>query len=226
MEDHPIILAVRKAYCDAADPTVAAGMQKYLKTDMLFHGIKTPQRREISKAIFKQFPIKDLVEYIEVVCELWDGEHREEKYCAISLACRYKRYQVLEALPMYQMMIETGAWWDLVDGVAIELIGSLLRNYPVIMKKILKSWINDENIWIRRSAIISQVRFKKETDSEMLFTFCREHLHETSFWIRKAIGWALREYSKSEPDRVRDFVKEFSERMSGLTRREAGKYIG
>jgi len=225
MKHHPITLAVRQAYHEAANPAAAVSMQKYMKTDMPFYGIKTPQRREIDRIVFKQCPIQDYNEYLRAVRELWDGDHREEKYCAISLACRYKKFQLLEVLPTYRMMIETGAWWDLVDGVAIDLVGSLLKKYPDRMKKILKSWIDDEGLWIRRAAIISQVRSKKETDSGMLFEFCCEHLYETSFWIRKAIGWALREYSKSEPDKVRDFINQYSGKMSGLSLREASKYI-
>ena len=123
------------------------------------------------------------------------------------------------------MMIETGAWWDYVDMIAAHLIGNLLANYPDVMKPEMRCWIEDDDLWIRRSAILSQLRFKRDTDGDMLFEFCSNCLSEESFWIRKAVGWALREYSKSEAESVRRFVTEHRHLMSRVTLKEAEKYI-
>ncbi len=225
MELHPIVVAVREAFAKAANPEYAVQMQKYMKSEMLYYGIKSAEQRQITRDIFKQHPIKRFDEYLFVIKQLWDGKFREERYAAIRLACRYKKYPVMEALPLYRTMIQTGAWWDYVDGIAIDLIGKLLNDNPEQVKPILNEWIVDEDLWIRRSAILAQLRFKEKTDEEMRYGFCRKCLHEKVFWIRKAIGWVLREYSKTAPDSVRSFVNQHRDEMSGVTLREVEKYI-
>lgn len=222
---HPIVSAVRGRFVEAGNPEYAVKMQKYMKSKMEYHGIKTAGQRQITRIIFKENPLSGFEEYQTVIRELWSGKFREERYAAIRLACRYKEYQVMESLPLYRMMIETGAWWDFVDGIAIDLIGKLLADYPERMKEILNQWITDDDVWIRRSALLAQLRFKDRTDKDMLFEFCRTCLHEKIFWIRKAIGWVLREYSKIEPGLVRVFVNQHRHEMSGVTIREAEKYI-
>jgi len=222
---HPLTKAIRIALSYAANPDDDLPMQAYMKSEIPFRGVKTPVRRQIFKRLFKEYPINSLEEYERVIRELWDASYREERYAAIAIALCFKEYIILESLPLYRMMIETGAWWDFVDEIAAHLIGTLLRKYPEVMKHMLRKWIKDEHIWIRRSAILAQIRFKEETDSEMLFTFCEACLDEKVFWIRKAIGWALRDYSKTNPDAVREFVKKYIDRMSGVTKREAVKYI-
>ncbi len=224
-DTHSITTRIRSLLKASANNENAVAMQKYMKSEMPFRGVKSASNKEIVRIAINENPITSFDQYNEVITELWKAEYREERYAAIALARRYERFQTLESLPIYRMMIETGAWWDYVDGIACNLIGNLLRKYPLQMKSILHEWIMDSDLWIRRSAILSQNRFKSETDHQMLFHFCKICLHEKSFWIRKAIGWALRDYSKSEPDRVRDFVQSNSNKMSGLSKREASKYI-
>lgn len=225
MANHPLTSDILAAYAKVGDPTKAPQMQKYMKSETPYRGIGTPQRREINREIFKRYKIASFAQYDRVVRELWDAEYREDRYASIAVAMHYRKFQVIEALTLYRMMIETGAWWDYVDTIAIHLVGNLLRIYPDKMKNVLNAWIVDDHLWIRRTAILAQNRFKSDTDQAMLFDFCRKCLHEDVFWIRKAIGWALRDYSKSNPEAVRRFVEQHREDMSGVTLREAVKYI-
>jgi 3-methyladenine DNA glycosylase AlkD len=222
---HPLTKTVRTLYAESANPEDAIQMQKYMKSEMLFHGVKSPIQKQINQQAIKQFPIKSAEEYELVLRELWDASYREERYTAITYAKKYKKYQVMEMLPLYRMMIESGGWWDYVDAVAAHLIGNLLMKYPTVMKPEMYRWIEDDNLWIRRTAILSQLRFKADVDREMLFTFCQKCLHEETFWIRKAIGWALRDFSKVYPDSVRQFVEKHRDEMSRVSLKEAEKYI-
>ncbi len=216
---------MRKLLRESGIELYAVQMQAYMKSEMPYHGVKSPGQKQIFRKAIKQHKITAYAEYIQVIEQLWDAEYREERYLAISVARTYGGYQTIEALTTFEMMIRTGEWWDYIDVIAAHLIGSLLSKYSENMRAILKRWISDENIWIRRSAILSQLRFKESTDAVMLFDFCNSCLHEKSFWIRKAIGWALREYSKTNPDSVRQFIDSNRELMSNLTRREGSKYV-
>ncbi|MBM3325620.1 MAG: DNA alkylation repair protein [Calditrichaeota bacterium] len=226
---HPLIDALRSALAAAVNPADAAAMQRYMKSTMPFRGVKTGIQRQIRLPLFKLYPITSFQEYEAVIKELWTGEdgmpYREERYAAIAVAGYFKKFCTMEALPLYRMMIETGAWWDFVDGISIDLLGGLLLSYPAEMKPELYRWIEDDHLWIRRAAIIAQEKFKSATDEKMLFDFCECCLDEKEFWIRKAIGWALRSYSKHKPKAVRYFVEQYRQRMSGVTLKEAMKYI-
>ena len=222
---HPIVSFLRDSFNESADPEDAAAMQAYMKSEIPFYGIRSSDRKKMISEAFKSFPIKSYREFTIVAEQLWNGSFREEKYAAIAILKRYRKFHSMELLSLLTMMIKTGAWWDFVDEISAHLVGALLQKYPAQMKKILCEWIDDENIWIRRSAILAQLRFKQNTDAEMLFGFCTKCLEEKDFWIRKAIGWALREYSKSNRQAVSNFVDENKSVMSGLTLKEASKYL-
>ena len=156
---------------------------------------------------------------------MWERPHREEKYCAISLAVDHPEYVTIGSVPLYRRMIREGAWWDFVDEIAAHLIGKVLLDDRERMALKLDRWINDENMWIRRTAILSQLKHKAATDQDRLFGYCLRRADEKEFFIRKAIGWALREYAKTEPDAVRTFALEHRDRLSGLSFREATKHL-
>src|SRR5690606_10980808 len=151
--------------------------------------------------------------------------HREEKYLAIAYARSFPAYVALRQLDLYRQMIVEGAWWDCVDDVAANLVARIHRAKPERMRPILWEWIDAADMWLRRAALLSQLRSKSDTDAEMLFEFCRRRAHETEFFIRKALGWALREYSKTDPEAVAEFLRAEGQRMSGLSRREAGRHL-
>ncbi|MBT3233157.1 MAG: DNA alkylation repair protein [Calditrichaeota bacterium] len=222
---HQLTTLIRQTLESTGNEDNAVPMQAYMKSELPFRGVKAGERKKIFSQIIKQVPVSTQNEYKRIIRELWDADFREERYMAVTLARRYKKFQVLEMLSLYKMMIQTGAWWDYVDELAAHLIGSLLRRYPDEMKMTLRAWIKDDDVWLRRSAILAQLQFKSETDAKMLFEFCESRLHETGFWICKAIGWALRAYSKTEPYAVRRFVDQNKDRMSRVTFKEAVKYI-
>ncbi len=136
-----------------------------------------------------------------------------------------KEFITPERLPLYRQLIVDGGWWDFVDEVATQLVRSLVINHPKDSWPTVDTWIHDEDMWLRRAAIICQVGAKDHTDPARLFRFCEVCIDEREFFIRKAIGWALREYAKTEPDAVADFINGRRDGLSGLSFREGSKHI-
>ena len=154
---------------------------------------------------------------------MWRGARfREERYCAIELTGvrRFDRFQDMAALPMYEEMIVTGAWWDLVDGIAGHRLGTLLRRFPREMRKEMLAWSRSDDLWKRRSAILCQLTFKKDTDLDLLYATIEPALASKEFFLRKAIGWALRQYAWTDPKEVRRYVREHEKRPSVPSRSE------
>jgi 3-methyladenine DNA glycosylase AlkD len=209
-----------------ADPSKAPGMQAYMKTDMPFYGVQKPARARILHELVRRFPPPDRAGYEGLVVALWQLPHREEKYLALGVARHFPEYVVAEMLPLYRGLIVEGAWWDLVDEVATHLIRDLVVGHPDDVWPTVDTWIDDDDMWLRRTAIICQVGAKESTDAARLFRFCEERAFEKEFFIRKAIGWALRQHARVDPDAVARFVREHRDQLSGLSYREATKHIG
>lgn len=208
-----------------ANPGKAVQMAAYLKTEMPFYGVQTPERRRVLNEARRLHPIETNDQYRDTVTALWKRPHREEKYCAVDLAIGEKRFISLDNLDLYRRLIVEGAWWDFVDSVAATLIGQVLMDDPDQMWPVLDGWIDDEDMWLRRTAILAQLKHKQSTDSDKLFGYCVQRAGETEFFIRKAIGWALREYAKTDPDLVRTFLDTHGDELSGLSYREAAKHL-
>lgn len=221
---------VQDRLCAAADPAKAGPMQAYMKTDMPFYGVPKPQRAILAREIKKQFAIESAHDYKAAVLALWALPHREEKYLAISVAQMWPGFIVPGALPVYRRMIVEGAWWDFVDDVAIRLVGRLVREHRARMQPIMDRWIDlpgARNLWLRRSALLCQIGHKLETDEAQLFDHCLRRAHEKVFFIRKAIGWALREYAWTAPGRksVRRFLRQHGHKLAPLSMREASRHL-
>ena len=221
----PITSFVAAEFAAVSDAAKAARMAAYLKTDMAFYGVQKADRTPIFREVLRRFPAADRAEYRAQVSALWRRPHREEKYLAIAVARAYPRYVTLSSVPLYRRMIVEGAWWDLVDEIAIHLIGAVLVGQRREMTPRVVAWIDHRDLWLRRTSIICQVGKRNETDESLLFDACLRRMHETEFFIRKAIGWALRDYARTAPEAVRDFVIEHREQMSGLSLREATKHL-
>lgn len=207
-----------------ADPDRASGMAAYLKTDMPFYGVSSPVRRQIMGRL-GGFASTTNDEYRHQVIRLWEQPHREEKYLAIDWARRHRRFITIENIDLYERMITEGAWWDLVDDIAANLVGTVVRADLDRMRPVLKRWLTGDDLWLRRTVIICQLKSKETTDTALLFDACERCAHERDFFIRKAIGWALRQHSRVDADAVRDFVESHRDDLSGLSRREATKYL-
>ena len=208
-----------------ADPEKAPQMAAYLKTDMPFYGVQTPARRALGRDLRKQFPPQSAAEYRSQIEALWQLPHREEKYLAIGVAAAHRDFITFEQIDLYQRLVSEGAWWDLVDAVASGIIGKVVLNERSRMRPLLDEWIDCDDMWLRRTAIICQLEHKDQTDVDMLFDYCRRRSFEKEFFIRKAIGWALRQYARTDPEAVTGFLIEHREQLSGLSFREAAKHL-
>lgn len=221
----PLAKAIRTQLTRQKNATVAAGAKAYMKSAMPFYGVAAPQVRKVCTAVFEAHPISMAADWRRIIAELWDqATHREERYAAIELAAYppYQRFISLASLPLYRRMIQEGAWWDYVDSLA-HRVAVLLATYPDRIKPTLRAWARSENIWLRRVAIISQIGFREQTDLALLHDCIAPSLGAPEFWLRKAIGWALREHAKAKPDDVRQFLDAHAKELSPLSRREALK---
>jgi 3-methyladenine DNA glycosylase AlkD len=217
---------VRSSLDARANPEKAAGMQAYMKTDMPFFGVQKPGRVGILRDIKSRFAPRTHAEYLESAAALWELPHREEKYLAQGFAVAFPRHIVPDSLPLYRRFIVEGAWWDFVDETATHMIRELVMSHPEEIWPVVEGWVVGENMWLRRAAILCQVGAKTSTDSDRLFSFCTGRAHESEFFIRKAIGWALRDYARTDPDAVARFVTDHRAELSPLSVREASKHIG
>ncbi len=222
-----VLLEIRSAMSAQADPARAKAQQAYMKSTMPYHGVTMPEVRAISRRAFASFDGVDCGRWRDEILTMWRGARfREERYAAVMLAAdrRYAACRTPDAMPMLEEMVVTGAWWDHVDEIA-HIVGDILRNHPAPMKGLMRAWSTDADLWKRRVSIICQLSFKKETDLELLYANIEPNLGDRNFFIRKAIGWALRSYAWTDPAEVVRYVRENGPRMSGLSRREALKNV-
>lgn len=222
-----LLKRLRTELAAAADPSRAPGMQAYMKSKMPFHGVKMPQLRAVVRETLGGAGFETCDEWRQELLAIWRGaRYREERYAALVLAAdrRHTACINVESLPMFEEMIVTGAWWDYVDEVA-HLIGDMLRANPREMRRVMRTWSRDPNMWKRRVSIICQISFKKNTDLGLLYANIEPNLGDREFFIRKAIGWALRAYAWTDPIEVARYVRENEARLSGLSRREALKNV-
>jgi 3-methyladenine DNA glycosylase AlkD len=223
-----LVAQLRSALEAEGDPQRAVQQQAYMKSEMPFAGVAAPGLRKIAREVFSAHPQPSPAHWKDAILGLWRGaKYREERHAAIGLA-RAKPYQPFRtpaACPMFEEMIVTGAWWDYVDEIAINLIGGLLRDHTEFTRALLLDWTRDADLWRRRSAIIAQLKFRAATDLELLLAAIEPAMESKEFFLRKAIGWALREHSKTDPSFVVDFVARNAAALSGLSKREAFKVM-
>ena len=226
---HPLIVEVRAALEKAADPLKAPKMQAYMKSTMPYRGVSSPEQKAIWKAVFAAHALSSNDQWQRVALALWrEASFREERYAAIALTGlrQYALHRTMTSIPMFEEMIVTGAWWDFVDWIAGRQLGEILRGEPSRMSKLMRRWSHDPHMWKRRSAILCQLGSKRETDLKLLYDCIEPNLEDREFFIRKAIGWALRQYAWTDPCEVKRYVKANKSRLSGLSVREALKNVG
>jgi len=214
---------------EVADPARAPAMQAYMKSEMPCLGVSTAPMRQVCRRVFAGLTWLDSAAWRADVLTIWRGaESREHRYAAIELTgVRAARaFHRIDALPMYEEMVVGGAWWDYVDAIATQRLWAILQNDREPMKEWMLAWSRDPNMWKRRSAILCQVRAKAATDLDLLYACIAPSMDSNEFFLRKAIGWALREYGWTDPAEVRRYVAANETRLSPLSRREALKNIG
>lgn len=208
MTGSPLRTAIVSALVRHKNAKQGAAMQASLKSPLPCYGVPIPVLRPLCAEIFGRFPISMAADWRRAVTELWDhATHREERYAAIELAAHppYQRFISLALLPVYRRMIQDGASIDLVDPLA-QRVAVLLATYPDRIKPTLRAWARYDNIWLRRVAIISQAAFKDETDTVLLYDCITPSLTTAEPFLRKAIGWALREFARTNPAEVKRYL--------------------
>ena len=188
------------------------------------YGINAGPRKEILKTTLQQYPIQDFNDYANMVINLWAETHRECQYCAIDTAVKYKKFHTLDAWPVFEKLALSAKWWDLTDSIAVNLIGSLLRKERSI-QDILDVWMCDSDLWVRRTSLLAHLKHKQSTNTEDLSRTILTLAPDKQFFIQKAIGWSLREYSKSDARWVLQFIDEHGELLSNLALREGLKFL-
>lgn len=200
-------------------------MSQYMKGRFAFFGIKSEVRKTIQKKWMSTIPVPfTSQERWELIQELWQHEEREYHYVAIDWLNAWKKEWIsVEDSNKLRWLIENNTWWDSVDAIASNYLGKYAMKFPESAKEMVQEWRDDSNFWINRSCLIFQLKYKKEVDFELLKSLIVQFQPNKEFFIQKAIGWSLRQYSKFEPDEVRKFVTEI--KLTGLAFREATKYI-
>ncbi|GAB3441287.1 DNA alkylation repair protein [Phycicoccus ginsengisoli] len=227
---HPLVEAVRETLAPAGDPQRARAQQAYLKSAMPFRGLTSPELKALLRPLLADptLRIGDRATWEGAVRELWDeATHREERYAATALAGHrsYRAWQDDATLPLYRHLVVTGAWWDLVDDVASHHVGPILLSHRETATPVVWSWATDDDLWLRRTSVICQLAARERTDVELLRHAIEWNLDDPSFWLRKAIGWALRQHARTDPDWVLARVAEWDGRLSALSRREALRHL-
>ncbi|MYD50124.1 MAG: DNA alkylation repair protein [Dehalococcoidia bacterium] len=221
-----LVLDIRHALADNANPDKAEGMRAYMKSEMPFRGVQKPARRKVVNAFLRTNSFCEKSAWQDFVLDLWrKAEFREERYVALDIvgAPTYLAYRTPDVLPMLEEFVVTGAWWDYVDEVATHRLRELLERYPDELTPAMRSWSLNENMWKRRSSIICQINRKDETDLSLLFDCIDPNLSHPDFFIRKGIGWALRSLAWTDLPTVEDYVARNRDRISKLSAREALK---
>ena len=219
------------AYCQALErllvkeknPVNASQMFAYMKNQFSFYGVKSPDRREIQKRFLKEHGLPDYDSLEEVVRILWEKPEREFQMVAMDLTDKMKRKLEADFLSVIEFMIVTKSWWDTVDYVAATIAGNFFKRFQKLLKPTCDRWNDSPNMWLNRSAILVQLKYKETTDTQMLSSYIKTHKDSKEFFHRKAIGWALRQYARTDPTWVLDFVN--TTELSPLSRREALKHL-
>ncbi|WP_078427479.1 DNA alkylation repair protein [Alkalihalobacterium alkalinitrilicum] len=200
----------------------AKGMSAYMKNHFEFLGIQTPERRKITAQLFKEWQVgKNPINW-KLIFDLWEQSEREYQYVAVDYLKKSQKHLSSSDLTQVKELITSKSWWDTVDLIASNVVGYIVMKFPEQVK-VMDQWIEDDNMWVKRTAILHQLSFKENTDEERLFYYCEKHASETEFFIAKAIGWALRQYGKTNPQAVITFVEKTP--LQNLSKREALKHL-
>lgn len=218
------IAKLKALFEEHRSPENAVGMEKYMKNHFPFLGIKKPLRAELEKAFYAETGLAKEPYDERFVRMLWELPEREYQYAALGYLAKFSRKLEPEALGLAKGLITEKSWWDSVDALASNPVGVLAARFPSQIPLEMDKWAVSDHMWLRRTAILYQLKYKNETDEQRLYTYIRQNADSKEFFIQKASGWALREYSKTNPDSVREFIQ--NTKLAALSRREGSKYLG
>lgn len=205
----------------AANPEKAIAMKAYMRNQFEFLGITAPERKILTRDFLKNVDTTRI--NWDFIQKCWEQPEREFQYLAIAYLIKLKNRLTVDDIPRLRQLILTKSWWDTIDSLD-KLLGLLALNNPIV-EAILLEWSIDENIWIRRVAIDHQILRKEQTNTELLEKILLNNLGQSEFFINKAIGWSLRDYSKTNPAWVKNFIDRHQENMAPLSIREGSKYV-
>lgn len=223
-----IIKQCRLSLSPLADPIRAQGMRAYMKNRFEFLGIPAPDRRKACGGIIRQLKTADADELLQIATGLWSCDEREYQYLAVDILTKHYRHLSPEDIPALLALVQKKSWWDTVDGLA-GVVGDLMRQHLTESRNVQVSMdkaLEHPNFWVRRIALLHQLGWREQTDLNRLFNYALALADEKEFFIRKAIGWALRDYAWHDPAAIQGFLQENQGRFSGLTQREAAKNLG
>ncbi|QNQ80833.1 DNA alkylation repair protein [Lactobacillus sp. PV034] len=213
---------LQNKFVQNADAKMANEMQRYMKDKFLFYGYHTPERRKIYAEDLKQEKKNKKIDWI-LLDQAWDDPHREMQYFACDYLIALKKYLEFSDMSKIENYIRTKSWWDTIDSL-IKPIGYLgLKDNRIA--DLMLTWSKDSNLWIRRVAIEHQLLRKEKLDTELLERIILNNLNSNEFFINKAIGWALRDYSKTNPNWVKIFIEKYSDKLAPLSIKEGSKYL-
>lgn len=215
---------VKDLFLTHRDSELAVPMAKYMKDKFPFLGIKKPVREELLKQFYRESGILKEPFQEDFVLALWEQAEREYQYVALDYIKRSLKKIAKHDLPLMERLITTKSWWDTVDMLAQHPVGTIARKYPEVVPETIVGWAAGEQLWLRRAAILFQLKYKEKTDEQLLFQIIKWNAKSSEFFIQKAIGWALREYSKTSPAAVRQFIAR--NELPPLSVREGNKYLG
>lgn len=207
-----------------ADPDKVQGMKAYMKDQFDFLGVASPQRKVISRYLWKEYKATVLMEWREIFDYLWNCKEREFQYTAMDLMQKIKTKVQPEDIVLIQSYVTEKSWWDTVDFIASHMAGIYFEKYSGQILNYIPKWMKSDNLWLNRTAIIFQLKYKEKTDFSLLCENILYHIDSKEFFINKASGWALRQYSKFNPEVVVQFIEDNPD-LSNLTKREGSKYI-
>lgn len=219
---HPLASSLIQLFEQNADPKRAIEMSAYMKHIDEFHGISAPVRKQLAKDVVNAHGKDALSDWKEIILSLMKYGKREGMYCAIEYAEKAHKYWKEDAIDYLLTLISHHSWWDSVDAIA-PLIGIYFKKFPKKRDEYIKMWMESGNLWLLRTCLLFQKRYKQDTDIQLLYALCLQLASEKEFFIRKGMGWALREYSYVNPDSVSDFVEKSP--LSALTKKEAMRAI-
>lgn len=218
-------LSLKSLFEQNAHPAQAGPMRKYMRDQFEYLGIKSPQGAALLKDFIKENGLPPLDKLDTISRELWSLPQREFQYAAMSLMGRLEKKYEPDFIRTIEYLLVTKSWWDTVDALASHAVGTQFKRFPTVKAKYIQKWRKSDNFWLRRTTLLFQLGYKKETDFDLLCKLIHENLGSDEFFINKAIGWALRQYAHTNPAPVKRFVKATKE-LHPLSRREALKNIG
>lgn len=219
------VAAVENEFSRHANAQVAAGAKAYMRNQFDYFGITTPRRRLVQKKFHADISLPPFGSVPAIVKRLWNKPQRELHYFAMELYEKYRKLFTQRDIPHFEYMITHNSWWDTVDFVSPKLIAALHLLDPDIAEENCARWIKSKNIWLMRAALIHQNLYKTKTNERLLYKLILQCNHHEDFFIRKAIGWSLRQYARTNAASVSSFLKQNKEQLSPLSYKEASKHL-